>query len=149
VPGADGARGLRARSRVLDHAKDGLPGLLSLLTVKYTTARAVAEKAVDAAVARLGRRTARCRTAIEPLARAAPLPGTLAEQARAAAANEAAVHLEDAVLRRLDLGTAGRPAAAAVQEAAAAMAAVLGWDACRRRWEEERLEQALQAAEAR
>jgi glycerol-3-phosphate dehydrogenase len=150
VPGTDDGRGLWTRSRVVDHAKeDGLAGLLSLVAAKYTTARAVAENAVDAAVARLGRAAGPCRTAEERLPRAAALEGTLAERARRAAGDEAAVHLDDAVLRRLDLGTAGRPAAAAVQEVAAAMAATLGWDAGRHAAEGDRLEAALRAVEAR
>jgi glycerol-3-phosphate dehydrogenase len=33
--------------RILDHRKDGVAGLLSVVSVKYTTARSVAEKAID------------------------------------------------------------------------------------------------------
>jgi glycerol-3-phosphate dehydrogenase len=150
VPGASGARGLRTRSRVLDHGRqDGWPGLLSLLTVKYTTARALAEEVVDAAARRIGRRLAPCRTATTPLPQATPLSGTLETQARRTAREEAAVHLDDAILRRLDLGTAGRPAAAAVDTVAEVLAAELGWSAERVRGERERLEAALDTAEAR
>ena len=149
VPGAGDGRGLWTRSRVVDHGReDGLSGLLSLLSVKYTTARAIAEKAVDAAIALLGRRAGPCRTAVERLPRAAP-EGPLAQRARHAAAEEAAVHLDDAVLRRLDLGTAGRPSLPAVEEVAVAMAEALGWDAGRRAAERDRLEAALRAVEAR
>jgi glycerol-3-phosphate dehydrogenase len=149
VPGRTGAA-LFSRSRVLDHERDGGPaGLLSLLSVKYTTARATAETAVDAAVRRLSGRYAPCRTAVTPLRRAGPLEGTLAEQARAAVREEAALHLDDCVLRRLDLATAGRPSAAAVEDVAAAMAGELGWDAARAARERARLEEALRAAEAR
>jgi len=42
-----------------------------------------------------------------------------------------AMTLSDAVLRRLDLGTAGAPAAAALDCVARVMAADLGWDAAR------------------
>ena len=43
VPGRGGASGLSTRPRLHDHeAEDGLPGLVSLQGVKYTTARAVA-----------------------------------------------------------------------------------------------------------
>ncbi len=42
--------------RIVDHAQDsGLEGLLSVVSVKYTTARDVAEKAVDCACRKLGR----------------------------------------------------------------------------------------------
>ena len=150
VPGTGGAAGLRARSRVVDHEReDGLSGLLSILSVKYTTARALAERAVDRAVRRLGRRVGPCRTARTPLPQAGLLPGTLEEQARRAVRDEAAVRLEDAVLRRLDLATAGRPPATAVDEVAAVMAGELGWDPGRLRLEHERLEAALRAVEAR
>jgi glycerol-3-phosphate dehydrogenase len=150
VPGSGGAHGLRMRSRVVDHGKeDGLPGLFSLLTVKYTTARALAERAVDAAVRHLGKEVRPCRTATVPLAQAAPLAGARPEQARYAIREEAVVHLDDAVLRRLDLGTAGRPPAAALEAVAGAMAAELGWNAERLRAEGERLEAALRDAEAR
>jgi glycerol-3-phosphate dehydrogenase len=148
VPGGRGA--LWTRSRLVDHEEeDGVPGLLSVVSVKYTTARATAEEAVDRAIARLRAPAARCRTAAAVLARAAPLEGTLGDQARAAAVHEAAVHLDDAVLRRLDLGTAGRPSPAAVDEVASAMAGTLGWDAARLQCERARLEDALRAAEAR
>ncbi|HVR69889.1 MAG TPA: FAD-dependent oxidoreductase [Vicinamibacteria bacterium] len=150
VPGRNGAAGLWTRSRVVDHQKeDGLAGLLSILSVKYTTARATAERAVDAAVLCAGRAAAPCRTALTALPGALPVHGTLAEQARRAVREEAALHLEDAVLRRLDLGTAGRPSPSAVAEVAAVMAAELGWDASRIRTEEDRLEAALRAVEAR
>jgi glycerol-3-phosphate dehydrogenase len=46
-----------------------------------------------------------------------------------------ALHLEDAVLRRLDLGTGGPPSAAEVAEVERVMATELGWDEARRRAE--------------
>jgi glycerol-3-phosphate dehydrogenase len=148
VPGGPGA--LWTRSRVLDHQdEDGVAGLLSVLSVKYTTARATAEEAVDRAARRLGAAVAPCRTASTVLPRAMPLEGTLFEQARLAAHEETAVHLDDAVLRRLDLGTVGRPPAAAVDEVASALGAALGWDAARAARERARLDEALRAAEAR
>jgi len=60
----DGDAELLRHHRVVDHAARGGPaGLLSVVSVKWTTARAVAEQAVDAAVARLGKSAAPCRTA--------------------------------------------------------------------------------------
>jgi glycerol-3-phosphate dehydrogenase len=150
VPGREGAGGLWTRTRVVDHEReDGLAGLVSIVGVKYTTARAAAERAVDLAARRAGRAAAPCRTAHTPLPGARPLEGTLEEQARHAVREEAAVHLEDAVLRRLDLGTAGRPPASAVEKVAAAMAAEARWDALRVRDETDRLDTALRAMEAR
>ncbi len=112
VPGRGGASGLSTRPRLHDHeAEDGLPGLVSLQGVKYTTARAVAERAVDLVVRRLGRAAPPCRTAVTPLAAARPLSGPLEERVRCAVREEMALTLADAVLRRLDLGTAGPPPA--------------------------------------
>jgi glycerol-3-phosphate dehydrogenase len=143
VPGDGGASGLLTRSRLLDHeAADGVPGLLSLLSVKYTTARGLAEQAVDLALRRLGRPPVRCRTAVTPLASARALTGPLAERARHAVDHEAARTLTDAVLRRLDLGTTGTPPGTDVAAVLEAMAERLGWDEARCHSER----QALQAA---
>jgi len=132
VPGRGGASGLLTRGRVVDHeADDGVPGLCSVRSVKYTTARSSAEAAIDLVVRRRGRPAAPCRTATTVLPRARLLEGTLAERARLAARDEMALHLTDAVLRRLDLGSAGPPAPADVDTVAEAMAAELGWDAAR------------------
>ena len=109
VPGR-AADALLDRASIVDHeAAHGVAGLVSALGVKYTTARAVAETAVDIAVARIGRRVEPCRTAHTDLAAARPLTGTLEEQARHAVREEMALHLADAALRRLDLGSAGPP----------------------------------------
>jgi glycerol-3-phosphate dehydrogenase len=55
-------------SRVVDHARHGLPGLVSVFSVRYTTARQTAEEAVDAVFSNLGQPTPPlCRTAITPL----------------------------------------------------------------------------------
>jgi glycerol-3-phosphate dehydrogenase len=51
-----------------------------------------------------------------------------------------ALTLADAVLRRLDLGTAGPPPAADLDTVARAMAGELGWDAARERTERAALE---------
>ena len=48
---------------VIDHQKkDGMSGLISILGVKYTTARLVAEQAMDLAVRQLGTKTKKCQT---------------------------------------------------------------------------------------
>lgn len=53
---------------VIDHQKkDGVSGLISVLGVKYTTARAVAEQAVDVAVDKLGIKTTKCQTQVMPV----------------------------------------------------------------------------------
>ncbi len=132
VPTSGDAGGLLSRPILVDHARaDAVPGIVSMLGVKYTTARAVAEQAVDLAVTRLGARVAPCRTAVTPLAHARPLAGGLAERARIAVGEEMACTLTDAMLRRLDLGTVGAPEPGEVEGVAGVMAAALGWSASR------------------
>lgn len=136
VPGEGGAFGLSRRALVIDHeAEHRVPGLVSVLGVKLTTARGVAETAVDLVERRLGRRGASCRTAETMLPEARPLDGTLAERATTAVRTEMALTLADAVLRRLDLGTGGPPSEADLAAVEAVMAAELGWSEARRREE--------------
>lgn len=66
---------LETRYRLVDHQRrDGIDGLVSVVGVKYTTARDVAEKAVNVVLAKLGKPTPR------PLRREAPLWGGRIEQ---------------------------------------------------------------------
>ena len=52
------------RARLVDHAKaHGLPGFVSLIGVRYTTARSDARPAVDAIFRKLGHKAPECRTA--------------------------------------------------------------------------------------
>lgn len=69
----NGRVGLKTHSEIIDHARDGVQGLVTAIGVKYTTARLLAEQAVDLVVGKLGRRPLPCRTA------SAPLPGASAE----------------------------------------------------------------------
>lgn len=132
VPATRDAVQLLTRQLVVDHERtDGVAGLVSMVGVKYTTARAVGEQAVDLAVARLGAKAGPCKTAETPLAHARPLVGELAERARVAVAEEMACTLTDAMLRRLDLGTAGPPEAGEVEVVAGVMAEARGWSAAR------------------
>ncbi|HET9315767.1 MAG TPA: FAD-dependent oxidoreductase, partial [Vicinamibacteria bacterium] len=100
VPGTGGSA-LWTRGRVIDHERDdGVAGLVSLVSVKYTTARAAAEQAVDVVCRRLGRSGPRGRTAWTLLHAARPLPGALADRTRRVVKEESALHLTDVVLRR-------------------------------------------------
>jgi len=47
--------------------EDGVEGLISVVPVKYTTARDVAEKTVNLVLRKLGRKQVECRTAITPV----------------------------------------------------------------------------------
>ena len=61
---------LDTRHRLADHTADGAPSLLTVASIKFTTARRVAQETVDRVCAKLGR-AAPCRTADTPL-RGAP-----------------------------------------------------------------------------
>jgi len=61
---------------IIDHGADGVPEVLTLQSGKLTTARLIAERAVDRVVAKLGVRAAPCRTAWTRL------PGAPAEPVR-------------------------------------------------------------------
>lgn len=72
VPSDEDGRGadlqLKKHPEVVDHAvSDGIEGLVSVIGVKYTTARGVAEKVVDRIFKKLHRRSPRCRTAEKPI----------------------------------------------------------------------------------
>ncbi|MFN8094984.1 MAG: FAD-dependent oxidoreductase [Vicinamibacteria bacterium] len=132
VPGRGDAHGLSTTPRLHDHGEEGgLAGLVSVQGVKLTTARPVAEKAVDLVLRRLGRPAPAGRTAEAALPKARLLDGPLDARVREAVRDEMALTLADAVLRRLDLGTAGRPASADLEVVGRAMAGELGWDAAR------------------
>jgi glycerol-3-phosphate dehydrogenase len=75
---------LLAESRVIDHSARGVAGLLSIVGVKYTTARETAEHAVDLACRALGRPPGKSRTASTPLPHAgiADAEGRLIETLR-------------------------------------------------------------------
>jgi glycerol-3-phosphate dehydrogenase len=65
VPAVDGRRGpeLKPRHALIDHASSGAPGALTLVGVKYTTARLAAERAVDRVMKLAGRPVGRSTTA--------------------------------------------------------------------------------------
>jgi glycerol-3-phosphate dehydrogenase len=86
----NGRAELLSEHRVIDHrhhrsdGSRGLAGLVSLVGVKYTTARWAAERAVDTVVDQLGRAAQPCRTARLPLPHGAiaDVQGRLAEARR-------------------------------------------------------------------
>lgn len=67
LPSPAGTVRLHKRHQVIDHAAEGAPGLLSAISVKYTTARKVAEEVVDRVFAKLGSAPAPSLTATTPL----------------------------------------------------------------------------------
>ncbi|MEO7157039.1 MAG: FAD-dependent oxidoreductase, partial [Vicinamibacterales bacterium] len=80
---------LRSAPEIRDHSQDGATGAMTVIGVKYTTARGVAERAVNAAAGILGRRLPRSRTATTTLpgAAIADHEALAIETARAAAMN--------------------------------------------------------------
>jgi len=179
---------------ITDHRRDlKIAGLISVVGVKYTTCRFLAERVVDLVFDQLGRRspavaTSRTRLVggeiddwekfVAQVTAAAPqgvgaesarhvahmygsqfgrifeLAGGDAEAARLvpgsrevlmaeilhAVREETAVHLDDVVMRRTDLGSQGYPGREALETCADLMARELGWDVARREAEIERTE---------
>jgi len=176
----DGNVSFGKRPLVTDNARsDGVEGLITAISNRYTVARGVAERAVNLSFRKLGRAPAPCRTAVLPLyggeirgfdalvsevaaampaetdrravdrlARnhgsaygdllrltredprlATPIGGSEVMRAEVihAVRAEMAQHLDDCVFRRTDLGTAGHPGAAALEECAGLVAGELGW----------------------
>jgi glycerol-3-phosphate dehydrogenase len=58
---------LQGHDRLHDHARHGVEGIVTISAAKYTTARAVAQRATDALVSKLQRKAAPSRTASTPL----------------------------------------------------------------------------------
>ncbi|MBD3162368.1 MAG: FAD-dependent oxidoreductase, partial [Candidatus Eisenbacteria bacterium] len=107
---------LLQHGRVVDHsATDGIEGLLTLVGVKYTTARLLAAQAVDRVFAKLDRTPPR-RPRVDPrIDCEEPDPlveidgATLENRLRHAIRAEMARTLPDLVLRRTGIGSAGPP----------------------------------------
>ena len=124
---------LAERARIADHGRQGVRHLLSVEGVKYTTARLVAEQAVDRLFASLDRTSPTCRTAELRLPgaedRAAVEPGAMParEEIVRSVREEMAVTLTDIVFRRTALGAAPGPNRAAVEIVARTAGSELGW----------------------
>lgn len=72
--GPDAALALERQQGIVDHASDGAPELITAVSVRFTTARALAERLVDLTARKLGRPVHRCRTASTPLPGAPSVP---------------------------------------------------------------------------
>ena len=129
---ADGRLSLLGHSRIIDHAEAGAPELLSVIGVKYTTARLIAERVVDRVLTKLGRAPVRCRTAETRLPGASLDDHDPADAIVHAVREEMAHTLIDVVVRRTGLGAAGHPGDAVATDIAAQMQAELGWSEDRR-----------------
>ena len=103
VPGAPNREPIY-RSRLITHAD---PRIFSILTAKYTTARATAEAVVEALGRILPRSLPPSVSAREELPMARPLEGSLSERIRQAVETEMAAGPEDAIRGRLTEGACG------------------------------------------
>jgi glycerol-3-phosphate dehydrogenase len=116
----NGRLSLMGHSRILDHAAEGVGSLMSIVGVKYTTARAVAERALDLVLRKLGRPPGPCRTASTKLPGAAveDQPSlALATRVERAVKEEMAQTLDD-VVRRIGLAALGPPDPAQLSQCA-------------------------------
>jgi len=150
-----------AHSRVIDRASAGLPGLISVVGVKYTTALSVAEDVVRRirpgfrlpptdALPQLAGGAIPDWAGFERDGLASGIDGDLLRdygtEAAALAGNgrgdipamvrhavdhEMALRLGDVVIRRTGLAARGRPAPGVLREAAAALASRMQWDEAR------------------
>ena len=133
VPAArvNGRLTLLAHSDVIDHAEDhsveGLARVISVVGVKYTTARGVAQRVVDLILRKLGRPSVPCRTAERLLPGADESDTPPADPIATAVHEEMAHTLVDVVVRRTGLGAAGYPGDEAARDAAAIMGRLLEW----------------------
>jgi glycerol-3-phosphate dehydrogenase len=129
---------LQKHGRIVDHYReDGISGFMSIVGVKWTTSRLVAQQAVEQICINLQRRDL---VRLEPRTQfrldagatmgdnslVADSVATEAQFAHAAR-NEMAVHLADAVMRRTDLGLSGHLEREVLRRAASSMARVHGW----------------------
>ena len=67
IAGREGVATLKPSAEIVDHAADGVEGAVTVVGIKYTTARGVAERTTRVIGRRLGRRLPASRTHIVPL----------------------------------------------------------------------------------
>ncbi len=111
VPGAENGEPVY-RSRIIRHAN---PRVLSILTAKYTTARATAEQAVTRLGGALSKRIDPSFSASQVLPMATPLTGSFSDRLRYAEEHEMALDPGDALRGRLIEGAFGETGRAEVQ----------------------------------
>ncbi len=173
-------------SRFFDHRAQGIAGLVTLIGIRYTTARGDAARALDLLLEQMPNAPSRAATESTPLlggdignfaalestagrevagavppetlqawlrnygtqyrtlAKLARMPGqadalagsaTVHAELTHAVEDEMAMHVEDVILRRTNLGSGSHPGSAAIEAAALAMQPLLGWTEDERRAE--------------
>lgn len=123
----NGRVSLLGRSRIIDHADSSSPALVSVVGVKYTTARAVAERVVDLILKKLGRAPISCRSAEATLPDASLDDRDPSDPVRHAIGEEMAQTLLDVLIRRTVSGASGYPGDAVATDVATRMQIELGW----------------------
>jgi glycerol-3-phosphate dehydrogenase len=136
---AGGRLSLLGHSRIIDHAADGTRGLISLVGVKYTTARVVAERAVDLVLRKLGKPPVPSRTSTATLPGAALTDTDPLDPVAHAIREEMAQTLADVVIRRTGVGASGHPGDEVANQYASAMQSALSWSEERKKSELEAL----------
>jgi glycerol-3-phosphate dehydrogenase len=131
---ANGRMSLLAHSRIIEDG-GGTPELISIVGVKYTTARAVAERAVDLVLRKLDRKSVECRTAETVLPGAGLHDRDHDDPVAHAMREEMAQTLCDVVIRRTGLGAQGYPGDQIVADIANRMQVATGWSDERKRRE--------------
>jgi glycerol-3-phosphate dehydrogenase len=124
------------QSNVIDHSKDGVLGILSILGVKYTTARLVAEKAVNLICRELGNSYLKCVTRTLPIEQSHLIQPdsdffdtlSFGQFCQDQVEHSMVQHLTDLVLRRMDLAARGILTAAQLEICLETMSRSLGWD---------------------
>ncbi len=125
---ANGRMSLLGHSRIIDHAHDGgIPGLISVIGMKYTTARIVAERTVNLILRKIHRPPVPCTSADAILPGAGLDDRDPPDPVGHAVREEMAQTLSDVVIRRTGLGAAGYPGDATACDAAMRMQKLRGW----------------------
>lgn len=115
--------------KLVDHTQaDGIQGLMTVLGVKYTTARDVAERSINLAAKKLNKTIKKSNTATIPL----PASQTKKEKDSLEIINNAINHemaqtLSDIIYRRSNFGSKGAPPSDKLQQYADIAAKILGW----------------------
>lgn len=106
IDDARGAASRQTRGTILDHSGEGLGGLVSVMGVKYTTARLIAEQAVDIAATQLDFPVRPSQSIGTPLPISREMDPDVSDKAavakriRKAVEEEMATSLEDVLVRR-------------------------------------------------
>lgn len=131
-------------SKVIDHkSRDGIDGLISIVSIKWTTARLVAKQATDLAAGKLGN-TTRCKTHQTPLPHdeltdlhSQSDGAAIRDFCDVAIKHDMAVSLADLLTRRTDALMRGKLTAEQIATAGRYMATALNWDniECDAQWQ--------------